>query len=350
MSASFHGFVGQWNVVNHLKSQLHGAQALGEPMPHLLLIGPSGMGKTKLATSLAEEAGANLRIVHGQAKPKHLCEEFVQLTKGDFILLDEAHSLPRDSQECLYEVLEAYLMTDRLSAGFSQTAGPFPTDAKGKLIISPCTVMLATNQPSFLLEALLRRIEITVLLRDYGPEEMIDIVSAEASKVNILFSDDALKWVSRSSQGQPRRVLQIVRGMHRLFHDNKKQLEREHVINYLESTGRDSKGLDREQQLYLHELSKLRRASIQTLSSLLGLEREYLADKIETGLLKLGLIVKGIQGRELTHHGELWIRDYEERKRKEEEEKEKKEEEVRKSTQNSLQVQKEEPESERKES
>lgn len=324
MGQSFHGFHGQRVIVNDLKGQLKGSQSLGEPMPHVLLIGPSGMGKTHLAKALAEEAGATLRVVHGHAKPKHLCEEFVQLAKGDFILLDEAHTFPRESQEYLYEIMDANVCTSKMSSTFEQAMGPFNKDPKtGKLIIPPVTIMFATNQPSFLLEALTRRLEITVLLNDYSAEEMIDIVSAHASKVNILFSEDALKWVSRASQGQPRRVHHIVQGMHRLFHGTRKQLERKQVIKYLKSTGRDARGLDREQQAYLLQLYKLGRASIQTLSSILGLEKQFVEEKIEPGLIKMGMVTKGIQGRELTKNvGELWVSDLEKRKKEKRERKE----------------------------
>ncbi len=316
MIGSFKGFIGQKQTVNYLKSQLAGAQALGQPCPHILVLGPSGMGKTKLIKALSLEAGVNCRIVHGKASPKDICFELVQLEKYDFLFLDEAHTLPRESQEALYEVIDSGIATNKVSQNKIAAIGKTPTTNKdGKLVVQSVTIALATNEPSGLLEALLRRMELTVLLADYQTEELIDIAAQTAVVEKLLFNSAALKRVAVSSLGQPRTVVQTVKGMRRLFYnDNMRQLTNKDVLVYLKTTGRDKDGLGQEQRKYLKRLHALGHASLQTIASLLGLEPAYAEQKVEVGLVKLGLVYKGAGGRRLTKEGEQWVRDFIERK------------------------------------
>lgn len=313
---SFHGFLGQKQTVNYLKQQLHGAQALSQSCPHLLVLGPSGMGKTKLIKALSIEAGVNCRVVHGKASPKDICFELVQLEKHDFLFLDEAHTLPRESQEALYEVIDSGLASNKISSNkLAVLSKPPTTNKDGKLVISGCTIALATNEPSGLLEALLRRMELTVHLADYQNEELIDIAAQTAVTEKLLFNSAALKRIAISSLGQPRTVVQTVKGMRRLFYsDCMRQLTNKDVLAYLKTTGRDKDGLGQEQRKYLKRLHALGHASLQTISSLLGLEPTYAEQKVEVGLVKLGLVYKGAGGRRLTRDGEQWVRDFIERK------------------------------------
>lgn len=309
---SWNGFIGQGHVVTHLQTQLRGAQALGQPCPHMLFIGPSGMGKTRLAQALSQEAGTALHVVHGAAKAAQLCSELTKLEKGDFILFDEAHALPREAQESLYEAIDFNLLTDRLS--MAQSSGQqvnLPTkNAAGKFVLPPITMVFATNQPSRLLKALHRRMQIRVYLNQYAEEEIGSIAAAEASTQGLLLAPFALQRLARAAQGQPGRVINMVRGLRRHFFADQRQLESVDVVAYLHSTGSDALGLDREQQLYLFSLQKLGgRASIHTLSGMLGLDREYVEDKIETGLLQQTLVTKGMAGRHLTNEGNLWLQN-----------------------------------------
>src|SRR5207248_2940596 len=96
---AFHGFVGRKSIVNHLKTQLHGARTLGQVCPHIMIVGPSGMGKTKLAKALAQESGTGLSIVHGKIGLNPLCNVLELMQKGDFLFMDESHTLSRESQE-----------------------------------------------------------------------------------------------------------------------------------------------------------------------------------------------------------------------------------------------------------
>lgn len=322
---SWHGFVGQEQTVTHLQTQLRGAQALSQPCPHLLFIGPSGMGKTCLARALAAEAGTRLHVVHGAAKPSQLCSELVKMEKSDFILFDEAHALPRDSQESLYEAIDFSVLTDRLQQNSSQnSSGTPPTslpnkNTSGKFELPPITMIFATNQPSRILKALHRRMGITIYLHSYSEEEIANIASAEASQLGILLSPFALKRLSRAAQNQPGRIMQLIRGLKRHYFADKRQLEPVDVVEYLVASGRDAIGLDREQQFYLLSLEKLGgRASIQTLSGMLGLDNEYVMDKIETGLLQQTLITKGAAGRSLTMEGDKWLQERKQEEKKQE--------------------------------
>src|SRR5690242_10016716 len=110
--SNFRGFIGQRSNIRLLKGLIHGYRARSKPCPHLLFVGPSGMGKTRLARTVAEEYGSKCEVIHAKATPKDICGKLIELNKGDFLFLDEAHSLPRDSQEALFEVIDGNKMTD----------------------------------------------------------------------------------------------------------------------------------------------------------------------------------------------------------------------------------------------
>jgi Holliday junction DNA helicase RuvB len=312
---SFRGFYGQKPIVTYLKSQLEGAQALGDPCPHILVLGPSGMGKTRLIRAISQEAGTCCWVIHGKATPKDICTKLINLQKGDFLFLDEAHTLPRESQEYVYEVIDNFVATNKVSAGTLKTMKSAPKQtSEGKLIIPPCTLAFATNEPSGLLAALVRRMELVVCLTDYAKQELMDIATQEASKQGLLLGISALKRISVACLGTPDGAYKIVQGMKRLYHaDCHRIMTDKDVKKYLKSTGRDNNGLSLEQRKFLGILHKQGHASINTLASLLGLEATYAEDKIETGLIKLGLVQKASGGRRLTREGIEWIRKKRER-------------------------------------
>jgi len=294
-------------VVYFLRRQLAGAQAHGEPCPHLLFTGPSGIGKTTLARALAAEAGTTCLELHGKATPRQLCEALITLAKGDFLFVDEAHNLPRDAQEALYSVIDGGTMRDCLD-----DPAKGRRDASGKLLIEPITVILATNQPSKLLEALYKRMEHTVSLSDYSRAELVEIVAAVASKQELSLSPHAMGRIAVVSQGQPRRLVQVLRGLRRHYHADMKsrQLSIDDVRKFLADAGIDALGLDTQQQLYLRKLGKLGAASLATLANLLGSDADDVADHVEPGLIKLGYVRICQAGRELTQAGCKWVRQY----------------------------------------
>jgi Holliday junction DNA helicase RuvB len=109
---NFHGFIGQRRTVEFLRKQVRGALAHGQALGHLLLHGASGMGKTKLARALAQEYGTECKTVHGKkASTREICAKIVTMKKGDFLFMDEAQGLPRDSQELLFQVIDGDRVT-----------------------------------------------------------------------------------------------------------------------------------------------------------------------------------------------------------------------------------------------
>ncbi len=306
----FHGFYGQEQVVAFLNKQLQGAKALGKPMPHLLIGGSSGMGKTKLASSLAKEYGSTYHRVLGKPSPRQICDYIVHLEAGDFLFLDESHALKRDAQELLFELIDAGKVKDLFQGQDPQDIN-VKRDKQGKLLAQPCTVILATDQPGKLLEALLRRVKHRVVLSMYAEDELEEIGRATASKIGIVVSDLAMKRIALAGQGQPRRMEQILEGIQLCFYKNpKRQIKTEHVKEYLDSAGIDSEGIDHIQQLYLRCLGRLGQTGLETIGHQLDSDIDYVKSQVEPGLKRKGFVVITKAGRELTPDGRQWYKDW----------------------------------------
>jgi Holliday junction resolvasome RuvABC ATP-dependent DNA helicase subunit len=266
------------------------------------------MGKTTLAEALAQECRAKRHTLFGKVEPRTLCEVAVQLRAGDILLFDEAHAQSAEVQLMVIEMIDHGRLPDHLRDGPLSDAAERDQDT-GKLVIRPCCVVLATNQPTGIDDALKKRVEPPVYLDDYGERELVEIAEAEASGRGVHLTGQALRLVARAAQGRPRRVRDILRGLRRHCYEavrKKQKLGNTDVCRYLASAGMDRQGLDAAQQKYLRKLYRRERASLNTMAGLLGFDSVHVRDEVEPGLLRLDYLNILNHGRMLTDAGKEW--------------------------------------------
>lgn len=289
------GFIGQRAVLTPVTREQDGALARGEPMPHTLVIGPSGIGKTELFGALARRAKVNMVKVVGKERMPKVCEKLLRLKPNDIVVFDEGHNQPPESQEMLYEVIDTGQIPARCL--------PDPATAAGAAV-APCTVVFATDQPGQLLKALVARLPQRVWLADYAEDEMREIVTRVAERENILLSPQAARLVARVSNGLPRRARDHVRSLRRYFPDSERtQLGVPQVEAWLADKGISGDGLTAAEFRYMRFLREEERASIETIAAVLGVDAEYVRVHVEQPLLYRKLVRIGGSGRSLTKAG-----------------------------------------------
>jgi Holliday junction resolvasome RuvABC ATP-dependent DNA helicase subunit len=315
MSSNFHGFIGMAKKVAFLTQQLHGAQARNEPAPHLLMIGESGMGKTCLARALAQEFGTNMHVLHGKTEPKDICAKLVEMKRSDFFFLDECHSLPKDSQELLFKVMDKDgWVPDHLGSNWQPPPGVIvDRNPDGTLKIEDVTVVLATNLPSKLLDALKKRVNHEVQFQAYPTEALLAIATETATKNGMLFEAKALKAVAKASAGTPRKVISHLNSIARHFPTmitNRQKFEVAHVKEYLKAAELMSNGLTDVQRKYMEYLADVGNASLHTLACEIPCDSEHVKNEIEPALKHLRFLRMNQTGRFLTPAGIEQVRKW----------------------------------------
>lgn len=298
---SFSEFVGQETLVNNLKVFISGAKKRQEPLSHMLLSGPPGLGKTTLSGIIAYEMGGNLRITSGPALEKSgdLAALLTSLKDNDILFIDEIHRLKKPLEEMLYSAMEDFAIDLIVGKG----AG-----AKSmRLALPPFTLIGATTKLGSIAGPLRDRFGNIAKFQFYEENEMQQIVERTAKILKIEIEGNASKKISLASRSTPRISNRIVRQLRDFAHaENQEIINSSICTTGFTSLGIDNLGLDEHDREYLRlivEVFKNNPVGISTLSAAYSEEKETIEEIIEPYLLQKGLLLRTPQGRIVTEAG-----------------------------------------------
>ena len=295
---SFHDFVGQKTAIKNLKVYVEAARRREEPLDHLLLSGPPGLGKTTLSQIVARELGVNFRSTSGPviSKAGDLAALLTNLEPRDVLFIDEIHRLNPVVEEVLYPAMEDFELDLIIGEG--------PAARSIKIDLAPFTLIGATTRAGLLATPLRDRFGIPVRLEFYDTEELTGIVMRAAGKLGLNMSDDGAREIARRSRGTPRvsgRLLRRVRDLsEHAGHDLVNAAAADAALLRL---GVDDIGLDRQDMRYLHALCEMfggGPVGADTLAAALSEARDALEDVIEPYLIQQGFLQRTPRGRVAT--------------------------------------------------
>ncbi|MFC1631528.1 Holliday junction branch migration DNA helicase RuvB [Candidatus Omnitrophota bacterium] len=294
-------FVGQKDLVANLKVAVEAARARKEPLEHVLLAGPPGLGKTSLAHIIAQEMGTKITSTSGPAieRAGDLIGILTNLGDGDVLFIDEIHRLSKVVEEFLYPAMENYQID------FIIDKGPYAKTIKFNL--KRFCLVGATTRAGLLTAPLRSRFGILFHLDFYQPEEIMQILERSAKILNIPLDQPASREVAMRSRGTPRvanRLLRRVRDYAQVKANN--QVNQNVATLALDAQGVDNTGLDNIDRRVLSAIVDYYHGGpvgIESLAATLNEESDTIVDIVEPFLLKIGFLKRTPRGREVTELG-----------------------------------------------
>jgi Holliday junction DNA helicase RuvB len=292
-------FIGQKELVDNLKVSLQAAKQRKEPLEHILLSGPPGLGKTSLAHIVAHEMHTKITATSGPAieRAGDLIGILTNLEKGDILFIDEIHRLSKVVEEFLYPAMESFQID------FVIDKGPYAKTIKFNL--KPFTLVGATTRSGLLTAPLRERFGIFYHLDFYSVEELSKIVKHSAMILSVAIDEQATDEIARRSRGTPRianRLLRRVRDYAQVKKPNQK-INKEIVDIALSNLRIDKAGLDEIDRKVLKTVIETYDGGpvgIEALAATLNEEVDTIVDCIEPFLLKAGYLKRTSRGRQIT--------------------------------------------------
>ena len=288
-------YIGQDKVKENMKIYIEAAKKRGEPLDHVLLYGPPGLGKTTLSNIISNEMNSNIKITSGPAieKPGDLAALLTNLSEFDVLFIDEIHRLNKSVEEILYPALEDYTLDIIIGKG--------PSARSIRLDLPKFTLIGATTKAGSLTTPLRDRFGIVARLELYTPDQLELIVKRSANILGVDIDEKAANEIARRSRGTPRianRILKRVRDYASVLGDGEITLDIAKIaLNKLEI---DELGLDEIDRKILETIIlkyKGGPVGLETLAATIGEEVETIEDVYEPYLMQIGFLSRTPRGR-----------------------------------------------------
>jgi Holliday junction DNA helicase RuvB len=291
-------YVGQRAAVESLRISVEAARGRGEPLDHVLLSGPPGLGKTTLASIMANEMNAALVTTAGPSLDRgaDLMGILTNLGERDVLFIDEIHRLPRVVEELLYPAMEDFAVNFIMDKGLNARTMRIP--------LRPFTLVAATTRPGMLSSPLRERFGIFHHLDFYELDDLVSIVTRSASILSAPLEPGGAEAIARRARGTPRIVNRLLRRVR-----DYAQVKAQGVVtsaiarDALDREGVDQAGLDRLDRRFLTAIIEQYGggpAGLEAIAATINDEAETLAEVVEPFLLKIGYIVRTPSGRKAT--------------------------------------------------
>ena len=294
----FANYIGQDRLKKNIKLAIDAAKKRDEPLDHVLLHGPPGLGKTTMASVIANEMGAQIRITSGPAieRAGDLASLLTNLSDGDILFVDEIHRLNRTVEEVLYSAMEDFKLDIMLGKG--------PSARSLRLDLPKFTIIGATTRTGSLAAPLRDRFGMIHRLEFYKPDEIQEIISRAAKILNVKIDAPAAAELAKRARLTPRianRLLKRVRDYADVNGDG--IIDTELSYKALDLLDIDDIGLDTTDRLLLAAIIDNYNGGpvgIETLAALTAEERGTIEDFYEPYLMQVGLLERTSRGRKVT--------------------------------------------------
>ena len=299
-------YVGQRDLVERLTIALQAARERDEPMEHILLHGPPGLGKTTLAHVIANEMGSTCYTTSGPGLTRgtDLVGTLTRLAHRDVLFIDEIHRLPVAVEEYIYPAMEDFRVDVQVDSGLNARTVHIP--------VKPFTMIGATTRAGLITSPLRARFGLTHHLRFYEEDDLLTIIRRSADLLGITRPpEDALRMIAGRSRGTPRianRLLRRVRDFAQVRADN--EISCAVVTDALALEGVDELGLDELDRSYLKVIAEVYRGGpvgLEAVAATMGEDSQTLEDVVEPFLLQIGFLARTRRGRQLTAPGAAHI-------------------------------------------
>lgn len=291
-------YVGQSKVKENLQVFIEAAKRRHEPLDHVLLYGPPGLGKTTLATIVAEEMGVNIKVTSGPAieKPGELAAILSQLNENDVLFIDEIHRLNKQVEEVLYPAMEDFAIDIIIGKGEQSKSL--------RLELPKFTLVGATTRAGMLSAPLRDRFGVVNRLEFYNVAELMTIITRSAQVLGVKVDDEGALEIAKRSRGTPRlanRLLKRVRDFAEVEHEG--QIDYNVASGALNKLDVDGFGLDDTDRNILLTIIKNFNGGpvgLEVLAAAIGEDTGTIEDVYEPYLIKNGLINRTPRGRTVT--------------------------------------------------